>query len=395
MFARLRKALAPATTKSLSAPTEEELRLFSGGVLGGTFAVSAAQALQVPAVALSIRLISEGVAALDRRVVRIEGGQEIGAPEHPATRFLSSTGAWNDWTSAFEGVRDLVAGALTNDGGGLMWLNKPGAELREIIAYRALMVQPDTETGEPKFALGARPVPASEVLHCRGPFSRCPLSLARETIGVARLMEERAGKLFKNAARPAGWIGFKEDLDEEAFLRMKKSWEEAHGSAENSGKTAILYNDAQFHPVEFKSTDAQFLELKKEQVVEIGRAFGLPPSALHNHDRATWSNFEQASKAYLLDTIEPWVRVTEAALTRALIPAEERATHRVAIDRDDMTRADLVARATAINSLRASEVLSADEARDWLGMGPRPADKLDDYRNPNINPDRPSTPEAA
>lgn len=62
------------------------------------------------------------------------------------------------------------------------------------------------------------------------------------------------------------------------------------------------------------------------------------------------------------------------------------------IDRDDMTRADLVSRATAINSLRASEVLSADEARDWLGLPPRPADKLDQYRNPNINPDQPKPP---
>lgn len=390
MFEWLRRPFRAPEAKSLANPTEEELRLFTGGTLGGSFAVSAAEALQVPAVALSIRLISEGVAALDRRVVRIEDGREIDAPEHPASRFL--THHWNDWTSPFEGIRDLVAGALTNDFGGLQWLNRPGGELREIVAYRNMTGQADTTTGEPKYQLGSRPLPADEVIHVRGPFSRCPLSLARESIGIAAMMAERAGRLFKNAARPSGWISFKEYLDEEAFLRMKKSWEEAHGAPESSGKTAILYGDAAFHPVEFKSTDSQFLELKREQVVEIGRAFGVPPSALHELGRATWSNYEQASKAYLIDTIEPWVRVTEAALTRALIPAEERGTYRVAIDRDDMTRSDLVARATAISSLRASEVLSADESREWLGMAPRPADKLDDYRNPNITV-KPGAPE--
>lgn len=382
MFEWLRSPFRASTAKSLSHPTEEELRLFTGGTLGGTFAVSAGEALQVPSVQLAIRLISEGVAALDRRVVRIEEGRVIDAPEHPATRFLTSY--WNDWTSPFEGVRDLVSSALTHDHGGVQWLNRPGGELREIVAYRSLTVRYDTESGEPQFQLGTRPVDASEILHCRGPFSRCPLSLARETIGVARMMAERAGRLFKNAARPGGWIEFPEFLDEDAFKRMKASWEEAHGSPENSGKTAILYAGGKFHAAEFKSTDAQFLELKKEQVIEIGRAFGVPPSMLFNHDRATWSNYETAARSYMVETLEAWIRVTESALTRGLIPADERDSYRVAIDRDDLTRADLVARATAINSLRASEVLSADEAREWLGMGPRPAERLDDYKNPNI-----------
>ncbi|MEQ8450436.1 MAG: phage portal protein [Nitratireductor sp.] len=394
MLSRLRKIFGADERKSLTNPTEEELRLFSGGMLGGSFAVSAQEALQVPSVQLAIRLISEGVAALDRRVVRIDGGQEVDAPDHPATRFLTSH--WNDWTSPFEGVRDLVSAALTHDYGGVQWLNRPGGDLREIVAYRSLTVLYDSETGEPKYQLGARPIPAEEVIHVRGPFSRSPLSLARESIGVAHLMSERAGKLFKNAARPGGWIEFPEFLDEDAFKRMKASWEEAHGSPENSGKTAILYAGGKFHAAEFKSTDSQFLELKKEQVIEIGRAFGVPPSMLFNHDRATWSNYETAARSYMVETLEAWIRVTEAALTRALIPTDERDSYRVAIDRDDLTRADLVARATAINSLRSSEVLSADEAREWLGMGPRPADRLDDYRNPNINPDRPApTAEAA
>ena len=382
MLDRLRGWFRAPEAKSLANPTEEELRLFTGGTLGGSFAISAGEALQVPSVQLAIRLISEGVAALDRRVVRIEGGSEIDAPEHPATRFLTSY--WNDWTSPFEGVRNLVSAALSHDFGGLQWLNQTGSEIREIVPYRSLTVVYDTETGEPKYQLGTRLLPSEEVIHVRGPFSRCPLSLAREAIGVAHLMADRAGKMFKNAARPGGWIEFPEDLDEDAFKRMKASWEEAHGSAENSGKTAILYAGGKFHTVEFKSTDAQFLELKKEQVVEIGRAFGVPPSMLFNHDRATWSNYETAARSYMVETLEAWIRVTEAALTRALIPADDRGTYRVTIDRDDLTRADLVARATAINSLRASEVLSADEARGWLGMAPRPADKLDDYKNPNI-----------
>lgn len=382
MLASLRKLFAAPTRKSLAQPTADELAIFAG-IVPGSGMVSAAVAIQVPAVSHCIRLISEGVASLDRRVVRVVDGVETESTEHPATRFLVDH--WNEWTSPFEGVRDLVAGALTNDHGGVQWVNRIGGEVREIVQYQTLAVTIDTVTGEPKYELSGRALKISDVVHVRGPFSRAPLTLARETIGTAYTMAQRAAKLFQNASRPAGWIEFAEFLEEEAFNRMKASWEAAHGAPENSGKTAILFGGAKFHPVEFKSTDAQFLELKREQVVEIGRAFGIPPGQLFEMGRQTWANYETADRSYRVETLEAWIRVTEAALSRALLSDDDRrAGYRVSIDRDDLTRSDLVARATAINSLRASEVLSADEARSWLGMGPRPADKLDDYRNPNI-----------
>lgn len=381
MLSRLRKIFGAQERKSLSAPTDDELRIFTGGYLPGALAISAGDALKVPAVQLSIKLIAEGVAALDRRIVRIDGDREIDAPEHPASRLLSDR--WNEWQSAYEGVRDLIAAALCNDAGGMAWCNRVGDQLREIIIYRSsLTVQHDTDTGEPKYTLGTAPVSARDVVHIRSAFSRAPLTLARESIGIAATMADRSGKLFQNASRPAGWIEFEEDLDEPAFTRMKTSWKEAHGSPENSGKTAILYNKGKFHPVEFKSVDAQFLELKKEQVVEIGRAFGVPPGMLYEMGRQTWANMEQASKEWLVNTLEGWCKVTEAALSRALLSEEEQATHRVVIDRDDMSRADLGARATAYSQLIASRVINPNQARKWEGLDPYEGGEA--YLNPNI-----------
>ena len=82
----------------------------------------------------------------------------------------------------------------------------------------------------------------------------------------------------------------------------------------------------------------------------------MPPSMLFQLDRATWSNAEQMGREFLTFTLEPWLRVIEAALSRALLSREERRTHRVLLDRDDLTRADLTARATAISSLISAKV---------------------------------------
>lgn len=148
MLERLRSLFRAPERKSLSAPADGELRIFSGGYLPGALAISAGDALKVPAVQLSIRLIAEGVAALDRRVVKVDGAAEIDTPEHPATAFLVDR--WNGWQSAYEGVRDLISAALCNDAGGVAWCNRVGGELREIVPYRSsLTVQFDTDTGEP------------------------------------------------------------------------------------------------------------------------------------------------------------------------------------------------------------------------------------------------------
>lgn len=66
---------------------------------------------------------------------------------------------------------------------------------------------------------------------------------------------------------------------------------------------------------------------------------------------------------FLTYSLEPWLLALEGALRRALFTPEERRTHRIVFDRDDLTRADLGARATAYSSLIASRVLNPNEAR--------------------------------
>jgi HK97 family phage portal protein len=152
----------------------------------------------------------------------------------------------------------------------------------------------------------------------------------------------------------------------------------------------VLYNGGTFNPLTFSSVDAQFLEMRRFQIEEIARAFRVPLGLLYEMTRQTWSNMEQATREFLVFSLEPWLRALEACLARALIAPDDRGTVRIRFDRDDLTRASLTERATAINSLRASEVLSADEGRDWLDLPPRADGRGNTFENPNITT-RPAT----
>lgn len=389
MLSRLRKIFGASERKSLSAPTAEELALFTG-IPAGSYGVSVSQALTVPAVSCAVQTISEAVASLDVTVVEIDGGTETALPDHPVTKLLN--GDVNDWSSGYELLRDIVAQALTYDRGGTAYVNWLGDRPAEVIAYRPGVIDVDTtlDTGEPRFRIGGRDVPARQILHLRGPFDRAPVSRAREAIGLAKIMETRAARLFDKGARPGGIVRFKNRMDEESLRLFKKNWRETHENPDGSGRTAILWDDASFEALEWKSTDQQYLENRRFQIEEIARAFNIAPVFLGDLTRATWSNLESKHKEFWSTTLEPWIKALEGALRRSLLTEEERGRLAIRFDRDDMSRSDLASRATAINSLRASEVLSADEARSWLGLGPRPDGKGGEFGNPNINPVRPA-----
>lgn len=375
---------APVETKSgLAAPEDWLLELF--GVSAATsVGVTASVALSVPAVNSAVRVISEAAASLPVSVVGVNrDGTETVLPDHPIAVMLADH--VNDWTSGYEFLRDLVAEALTRDAGGFAWVNRPRGDVREIVKYDPgnVTVEYDQHgTGEPVFRLNGEVLRSADVIHLRGPFSKSPLTLAREAIGVAYLLEAHTGRLFKNGARPGGVIEVPKGLGEEALKRMRAGWQAAHGGADKAGNTAILWDGATFKPHMMTSVDAQFLELRKFQIIEIARAFRVPPSMLFDLDRATWSNGEQQGKEFLTYCLEPWLKALEGALRRGLFSVEDRARYRIVFDRDDLTRADLVSRATAINTLVASQVISPNEARDWLDMNPREGG--DTYANPNI-----------
>lgn len=376
--------------KSLADPEAALLALFGISPTTASGAtVTASTALEVPAVAAAVRTISEAAATLDVSVKQTgANGIETPVDGHVATTLLR--GQVNDWSTGYELIRDLVSDALRYDRGGVAWVNWVEGKPAEIIRYLPGIINVDLtrDTGEPIYKINDRTLPLREVIHVRGPFDRCPVSLAKEAIGLAGTMEHHAANLFGRGAKPSGILKTKKTLGDEGVKKMLAGWKAAHEGAANAGKTAILWDDASWEQMQLNSVDAQFHELRLFQVQEIARAFNIPAPMLGDLSRATWSNSEQKGREFLSYCLEPWLCALEGALARALLTADERKTGLVIrFDRDDLTRADLTARATAISSLISSRTINPNEGRDWLGLGPYA--KGNEFANPNTGNSQP------
>ncbi len=366
--------------KSLTSPEDWLSEIFGAVPTISGATITAETALRVPAVNSAIRVISEAAASLDLSVKSAD--EKTIYADDPAAALLQ--GEANEWTSGYELIRDLVIDALKQDAGGLAWVNRVEGRPIEIIRYRpgVITVEYNQISGEPQYKINDRPEPAANIIHLRSPFGRCPLTLAREAIGVAFVLERHAARLFGRGARPSGALMFPKGMGEESIKKARAAWRLTHEGDDTGGRTAILYDGAEFTPFTLNSTDAQFLENRKFQILEIARAFRVPPSMLFELDRATWSNTEQMGREFLVYCLEPWLRALEGALRRGLFLTDERKDRVIRFDRDDLTRADLNTRATVINSLISSRTINPNEGRSWLGL--QPYDGGDEFANPNI-----------
>lgn len=351
--------------------------------------VSIETALRVPAVATAVRTISEAAASLKVKVVEIAAdGTEKEYPNHPALSLLRHDA--NDWTSGFEFIRSIMVDALCRDQGGLALVTRSSDQRPlEMIRYRPGFINVDypDDTLQPRYRINGIVRNASEIIHLKGTFDKAPVTLCREAIAVAMVMERHAAKLFGRGARPSGILRTKKPLGDQGAKNMIDAFRLQMEGPDNSGRTAILHDDAEWVPMTMSSVDAQFQQLRLFQMQEIARAFNLPATLLGDLSKATWSNSAEMHRQFLQLCLEPWLQSLESALRRALFNKDERKKFAVRFDRDDFTNVDLTARATAISSLRSSMVMTRNEARSWLDL--EPVDDGDTFENPNTGSSQP------
>jgi len=375
-----------AKAADLSVWSTEIAEIFGIVTSNSGVAVSGAAALNVPAVQSAVRVISESAASLEARVEVKADGKWKPDPDHDVQALID--GGVSDWCDWFSLIRDIVAEAQLQDAGGMAWVNRTDSGVAEIIKYDTGLIQTERlDTGEHRYKIKESGVRPGDVIHMRNGFTRCPASLAREAIGVALVLERHTAKFFANGARPSGVLETPKAIGDEGVKKLLTGWKAAQSGADNAGKTPLLWDGTTYKSLSLNSVDSQLLELRKFAILEIARAFRVPPSMLYELDRATWSNSEQMGREFLVYCLEPQLLALEGALRRALFLPKERATHRIIFERDDLTRADLGQRATAYSSLIASRVINPNTARDWEGL--QPYDGGEEYANPNTGSSQP------
>ncbi len=223
-----------------------------------------------------------------------------------------------------------------------------------------------------------------------------PIQMQRQAIGLGLATEEFGAKWFGQGSKGGGVLIHPSKLSENAQENIRESFEDDNAGLDNAHRITILEEGMKFVPTTIPPNDAQFLETRKFQVVEIARFYRMQLHKLQEMDRATFSNIEQQAIEFVMDTMLPWYVKFEQELNRKLwVTRELRERYFVKFNLNSLLRGDSETRADFYSKMVTNGIMTRNEARkleDWnelpgldeplvpLNMGSAAGDKLPDEK---------------
>jgi HK97 family phage portal protein len=186
---------------------------------------------------------------------------------------------------------------------------------------------------------------------------------ARQAVGTALAADEFAGEFFSNGASPSMVITYPEGVSptEAQQNQLRTQFDERYVGRTNHHKPMLLVNGGDVRPVSLSAEDAQLLETRKFQVIEIARAFGAPPHMIGETSASTsWgTGIEQLSIGFVRYTLGPHLRRIEQELNRKLWPRS--AKFFTEFNRDALLAGDSTTEANVIG-----KSLGGPGAQGWM-----------------------------
>ncbi len=149
-----------------------------------------------------------------------------------------------------------------------------------------------------------------------------PMQAAAMAIDVHNSASRWSKSLLDNAARPSGALVWKGDghgvMAEDQFRRLSDEIEQNYRGARNAGRPMVLEGGLDWKPMGFSPSDMEFQKTKEAAAREIALAFGVPPMLLGIQGDATYSNYQEANRAFYRLTVLPLVTRVAAAVSEWL-----------------------------------------------------------------------------
>jgi HK97 family phage portal protein len=192
-----------------------------------------------------------------------------------------------------------------------------------------------------------------------------PIRMAREGIGLALSAEAYGAKLFGSGSLASGILQTEQRLQPEQANALQARWKQRASGLANAHEAVVLDSGVTWHQLTIPPDDAQFLESRKFQVVEIARMFGVPPHMLMDVDGSTsWgTGIAEQTLGFVIYSMQNWLIRTEQRMTQLLRPQNVYAKYSLQglLRGDPKTRAEFYTKMWNIGVLNSNEIRKFEE----------------------------------
>ena len=311
-----------------------------------------------PVVYRCVRMISEATSSMPFAI--LENRVELN--EHPMLDLLAKPNARQSGPKFME----CLYGHLLISGNVYLTKIEVGDELKEIHILDPAKVRPLLdEKGWPKayeYKTGSMTTQYNldEILHLAlfNPSDDInglsPLASANMALDIHNSASSWNKALLDNSARPSGALVYAsaagENLTDDQFNRLKSELEEGYTGATRAGRPMVLEGGLDWKAMGYSPRDMDFLQAKNGAAREIALAFGVPPMLLGIPGDNTYSNYQEANRAFWRQTVLPLANKTACDIGNWL-----------AFEFDE--------KISVVPNLEAVDALSSDRDGLWARLG--------------------------
>ena len=204
----------------------------------------------------------------------------------------------------------------------------------------------------------------------------------KELLGISKALDTFAAAYFSSGTLTSGIVNVPGDMTEEQATTLKDQFEKNSRGLRNAHRPNVLSGGATYSKIGADAEQSQMQQSREFAVVEVARAFKIPPSKLGVNTAGTraYASVEQDAIDFVTTTLRPYVFKIEEAYSR-LLP--DRAFLR--FNMEGLLRGDIASRYNAYSIGSQAGFLSIDDIHRLEDMPAVPGGDV--YRVPLTNVD--------
>jgi HK97 family phage portal protein len=329
----------------------------SFGVSASGTTVTATTAMRVSAVAACVAKISGAIVSMRLNTFKHSGGDvpEILARDDLWYKLNEQPSSMYTAAAFWESI--TMSQLLRGDAFALIKRGLNG-QVRELLYLPWACVSPVREGGTVKYYVNMPThnistwFDPSDILHFTGlgfdDTTMRSMSViqygARGAIGNSLAMTEYAGKFFEGGAHQSLVIKAPGKMNPDQITLLQNEFVKKYSGLSNAHKLPLVLTEGlAAEKVSLSAADAQLIEGQKFNVLDICRAFGVPPHMVGETSGSTsWgSGLESMGRGFIQYTLQPWLIKDEQELNRKLYPRDSGKF--IEFDRDALIEGDIAA----------------------------------------------------
>jgi HK97 family phage portal protein len=348
--------------------------------------VNQKNALEIGAAYACVRLLSDTISTLPVDTFIRRDGNRLPYRPRPAWVYEPE----GPGSSRIEYYKQIVVSMLLSHGAVVQILRNGNGE---IVALQPLDptrvdIRRNRETRLREFVIdgGQAILPGEDVLYI--PEMRRPGSLKgvsrvdelKQTLGLAKALDEFASRYFSNGANTSGMIEFPGNLTQEQAKDLVDAFEAGHKGLKKAHRPGVLSGGAKFVKTGSDGEQAQMLQSRMFAVEEVARVFRVPPHmiGLTAPGTQSYASVEANAIQFTRYSLTPLIAAIEEAHNR-LLPGDVF----LRVNMDGLLRGDSATQAQVFSTALQAGYMSVNEARGLMDL--RPVDGGDNPRVPLAN----------